>query len=225
MPNTLRWTRRAARPALPSRPLPAMWPPSSKTAPRCRWAWANLPEAVLAALHGHRDLGLHSGAVGDGIAALAEAGVLTHARKSQDRGVGIGGILMGGESLRRWAHRNPAPAAARDTLHARPRGAGRQPQAGRHQFGGGSGPHGPDQLRGGGRRLRGRRGGRRGLSARRGTQPRRPAHHRPARHGQGGHAHRCAAGPAPSARRAAMPASSSPNTAWPTCAARRCRAA
>ena len=67
----------------------------------------NLPEAVLAALHGHRDLGLHSGAVGDGIAALAEAGVLTNARKSLDTGVGIGGILMGGEKLRRWAHRNP----------------------------------------------------------------------------------------------------------------------
>ena len=67
----------------------------------------NLPEAVLAALHGHRDLGLHSGAVTDGIAQLAEAGVLTHAKKSQDSGVGIGGILMGGETLRRWAHRNP----------------------------------------------------------------------------------------------------------------------
>lgn len=67
----------------------------------------NLPEAVLAALHGHRDLGLHSGAVTDGIAQLAEAGVLTNARKSQDSGVGIGGILMGGETLRRWAHRNP----------------------------------------------------------------------------------------------------------------------
>ena len=67
----------------------------------------NLPEAVLAALHGHRDLGLHSGAVGDGIAALAEAGVLTNARKTLDTGVGIGGILMGGERLRRWAHRNP----------------------------------------------------------------------------------------------------------------------
>ena len=67
----------------------------------------NLPEAVLAALHGHRDLGLHSGAVGDGIAARAEAGVLTNARKSLDTGVGIGGILMGGERLRRWAHRNP----------------------------------------------------------------------------------------------------------------------
>ena len=67
----------------------------------------NLPEAVLAALHGHRDLGLHSGAVGDGIAALAEAGVLTNARKSLDTGIGIGGILMGGERLRRWGHRNP----------------------------------------------------------------------------------------------------------------------
>lgn len=68
----------------------------------------NLPEAVLAALHGHRDLGLHSGAVGDGIAALAEAGVLTNAKKSIDQGVGIGGILMGGAQLRRWAQRNPA---------------------------------------------------------------------------------------------------------------------
>ena len=68
----------------------------------------NLPEAVLAALHGHRDLGLHSGAVGDGIATLAEAGVLTNARKSSDIGVGIGGILMGSEKVRRWAHRNPA---------------------------------------------------------------------------------------------------------------------
>lgn len=67
----------------------------------------NLPEAVLAALHGHRDLGLHSGAVGDGIAALAEAGALTNAKKSLDTGVGIGGILMGSEKLRRWAHRNP----------------------------------------------------------------------------------------------------------------------
>jgi acetyl-CoA hydrolase len=68
----------------------------------------NLPEAVLAALQGHRDLGLHSGAVGDGIAALAQAGALTNARKSMDKGVGIGGILMGGDRLRRWAHRNPA---------------------------------------------------------------------------------------------------------------------
>lgn len=66
-----------------------------------------IPEAVLSALHGRRDLGLHSGAIGDGIAQLAEAGVLTNARKGLDAGVGIAGMLMGGNRLRRWAHRNP----------------------------------------------------------------------------------------------------------------------
>ncbi|WP_028997937.1 acetyl-CoA hydrolase/transferase family protein [Azohydromonas australica] len=69
-----------------------------------------LPEAVLCALHDRRDLGLHTGAAGDGIVALAEAGVLTNARKGRDPGVGVAGILMGGERLRRWAHRNPALA-------------------------------------------------------------------------------------------------------------------
>ncbi len=65
-----------------------------------------LPNAVLDALHGHRDLGLHSGAVLEGVVALAEAGVLTNARKSRDAGVSVGGILLGGAPLRRWAHRN-----------------------------------------------------------------------------------------------------------------------
>ncbi|CAG2144821.1 acetyl-CoA hydrolase/transferase family protein [Cupriavidus numazuensis] len=67
----------------------------------------NLPEAIVAALGDRRDLGLHSGAIGDGIAALAEAGVLTNARKTIDTGIGIAGVLMGSERLRRWAHRNP----------------------------------------------------------------------------------------------------------------------
>ena len=66
-----------------------------------------IPEAVLAALHDRRDLGLHTGAAGDGVAALAQAGALTHARKGRDVGVGVAGILMGGERLRHWAHRNP----------------------------------------------------------------------------------------------------------------------
>ena len=69
-----------------------------------------LPEAVLSALHDRRDLGLHTGAGGDGVVALAEAGVLTNARKGRDAGVSIAGILMGTERLRRWAHCNPALA-------------------------------------------------------------------------------------------------------------------
>lgn len=66
----------------------------------------NLPEAVTTALRQHKDLGLHSGAIGDGIADLAEAGVLTNARKNIDIGMGTAGVLMGGPRLRRWAHQN-----------------------------------------------------------------------------------------------------------------------
>lgn len=67
-----------------------------------------VPDAVAAALGGHHDLGLHSGAAGDGVAALAEAGVLTNARKTIDRGVSVTGLLMGGARVRAWADRNPA---------------------------------------------------------------------------------------------------------------------
>ncbi len=66
-----------------------------------------LPEAVLSALHDRRDLGVHSGAIGDGIAALAEADVLTNAHKGIDTGVAVAAVLMGGERLRRWVHHNP----------------------------------------------------------------------------------------------------------------------
>ncbi|MEJ8849290.1 acetyl-CoA hydrolase/transferase family protein [Variovorax rhizosphaerae] len=64
-------------------------------------------DAVPGALLGHRDLGLHSGAAGDGIVTLAESGALTHARKTVDKGVGVTGILLGGPRLRAFAHRNP----------------------------------------------------------------------------------------------------------------------
>jgi len=67
-----------------------------------------IPDAVLAQLDGHRDLSLHSGAIGDGALRLIERGAVTNARKSVDRGVTIGGILMGGAALRRFAHLNPA---------------------------------------------------------------------------------------------------------------------
>lgn len=67
-----------------------------------------LPEAILAALHSHRDLGIHSGTIGDQVAALAEAGVITNARKSIDRGLTIAGVMMGGEASRRFVHRNPS---------------------------------------------------------------------------------------------------------------------
>ena len=66
-----------------------------------------IPDAVLAALHGHRDLGLHTGAAGDGIVRLAEAGALTNAKKSLDNGVSVAGVLLGSGALSKFAHRNP----------------------------------------------------------------------------------------------------------------------
>jgi acyl-CoA hydrolase len=46
--------------------------------------------------------------LGDGLVELAEAGVLTNARKEIDRGVSINGALIGTRRLYDWAHRNPA---------------------------------------------------------------------------------------------------------------------
>ncbi|WP_405150616.1 acetyl-CoA hydrolase [Sphaerisporangium sp. NBC_01403] len=75
-----------------------------------------LPEAIVARLAGHRDLGVHSGLIGDAVADLMEAGVITGARKTLDRGRTVTGALMGTSRLFRYAHRNPA-IELRDTRH------------------------------------------------------------------------------------------------------------
>lgn len=67
-----------------------------------------LPEAVLAELFGHRDLGIHSGIINDTAMRLVEAGVANGARKTLDRGVAIAGLFGGTTDLFRWAHRNLA---------------------------------------------------------------------------------------------------------------------
>lgn len=67
-----------------------------------------VPDAILRLLHDRRDLGVHSGMLGDGLADLAEAGVLTNARKEIDTGISINGALIGTKRLYDWAHRNPA---------------------------------------------------------------------------------------------------------------------
>ena len=54
---------------------------------------------VLRHLRGHRDLGVHSGMITDEIAELIEAGVVTGARKSVDRGLAVTGLLLGTGTL------------------------------------------------------------------------------------------------------------------------------
>ena len=67
-----------------------------------------VPDAILRLLHDRKDLGVHSGMLGDGLVELAEAGVLTNARKEIDRGVSITGALIGTQRLYDWADNNPA---------------------------------------------------------------------------------------------------------------------
>lgn len=66
-----------------------------------------IPEAVLQALDGHRELGIHSGTIGDGVADLIRRGVITNSRKTLDAGLTVAGVLMGSHELHRLAHRNP----------------------------------------------------------------------------------------------------------------------
>jgi acyl-CoA hydrolase len=67
-----------------------------------------VPDAILRLLHDRKDLGVHSGMLGDGLVDLIEAGVVTNARKEIDAGVTINGALIGTKRLYDFAHRNPA---------------------------------------------------------------------------------------------------------------------
>ncbi|HWD03456.1 MAG TPA: acetyl-CoA hydrolase/transferase C-terminal domain-containing protein [Amycolatopsis sp.] len=67
----------------------------------------SLTDAVLAALVDRRQLGLHSGLIPDGVVDLMNRGVLTGERKILDRGVSVGGMLLGSRRLFEFAHRNP----------------------------------------------------------------------------------------------------------------------
>lgn len=67
-----------------------------------------IPDAVLAALRQHRDLGVHTEMLSDGVMSLVEAGVITGAKKSMLRGKHVTSFVMGSRSLYEWAHDNPA---------------------------------------------------------------------------------------------------------------------
>lgn len=65
------------------------------------------PDAILRLLGDRKDLGVHSGMLGDGLADLVEAGVITNARKEIDPGVSIAGALVGTRRLYDFVDRNP----------------------------------------------------------------------------------------------------------------------
>jgi acyl-CoA hydrolase len=66
-----------------------------------------VPEAIVAMLSDRRELGVHSGMIGDSVVELMERGVITNAHKGMDAGVTISGVLFGTQRLFRFAHHNP----------------------------------------------------------------------------------------------------------------------
>lgn len=74
-----------------------------------------VPEALMGLLAARRELGIHSGMIGDGIADLVDGGAITNTRKAFDQGVCVTAEIIGTRHLFDWVHRNPlvrtAPAS------------------------------------------------------------------------------------------------------------------
>src|ERR1035437_5576830 len=66
-----------------------------------------LPEAMLELLGDHKDLGIHSEMVPDGVVNLIEAGVINNARKSLHRGKAVAGFALGSRRLFDFIDDNP----------------------------------------------------------------------------------------------------------------------
>jgi acyl-CoA hydrolase len=67
-----------------------------------------VPDAIAQLLVDRRDLGLHTGMVGDAYVDLVEAGALTNATKKGARGISVTGALIGTRRLYDFAHQNKA---------------------------------------------------------------------------------------------------------------------
>lgn len=66
-----------------------------------------IPNAVLAALASHQDIGVHTEMFSDGLVDLAERGVVTGRRKTRFAGRIVTSFAMGSERLHRFVDENP----------------------------------------------------------------------------------------------------------------------
>jgi acyl-CoA hydrolase len=65
-----------------------------------------IPNAVLAQLENHRDLGIHTEMFADGVIPLVEKGVINGSRKVIDQGKMVATFLLGSKRLYDFTHRN-----------------------------------------------------------------------------------------------------------------------
>jgi acyl-CoA hydrolase len=67
-----------------------------------------VPDAVLASLMGHKELGVHTEMFSDGIIPLVEKGVITNQHKRKHRGRIVTGFLLGSRKLYDFVDDNPS---------------------------------------------------------------------------------------------------------------------
>jgi acyl-CoA hydrolase len=67
-----------------------------------------IPNAIMAALRDHRNLGIHTELLSDGVVDLIEAGVVNGVRKDLNRTKTVGTFALGTDRLHRFLHENTA---------------------------------------------------------------------------------------------------------------------
>ncbi|XP_076651330.1 succinyl-CoA:acetate/propanoyl-CoA:succinate CoA transferase [Halictus rubicundus] len=67
----------------------------------------SIPDAVLAELKNHKDLGIHSEMFSDGVVDLVNKGCVTNNRKTMHRGRIVGSFCVGSQKLYDFMHNNP----------------------------------------------------------------------------------------------------------------------
>jgi acyl-CoA hydrolase len=67
-----------------------------------------IPNAIMAALHDHRDMGIHTELLSDGVVDLMESGVVNGVRKDLNRTKTVGTFALGTERLHQFLHENTA---------------------------------------------------------------------------------------------------------------------
>ncbi|KAH8358546.1 hypothetical protein KR093_000851 [Drosophila rubida] len=67
----------------------------------------SIPDAVLGALHNHKDLGIHSEMFANGVVELVKKGCVTNSKKTMHRGRIVGSFLIGDQALYDFVNDNP----------------------------------------------------------------------------------------------------------------------
>jgi len=68
----------------------------------------SIPDAVLNALHNHKDLGIHSEMFANGVVDLVKKGCVTNGQKTMHQGRTVGSFLIGDQALYDFVNDNPS---------------------------------------------------------------------------------------------------------------------